>query len=173
MQELTPIFVVEYSLSQNAWHVDDLQTVLQSNREWCVQGPIGNDYKIVALVNTRDEAHAIVKQMRQFVDRTRSIQVIVGFFGPDKGGREQVPGLRNQGYRPSLRVSGKTNLLEIEFTNGPDEYDFDDEVDAHVLCFRIPHVSYKVLAPGVTFDILEGDQVVGYGTVTSTRDEIK
>lgn len=48
-------YVVEYSVSQGAFHVDTLERILEINRDLCVSGVL-SDYKIVGIFQSYEEA---------------------------------------------------------------------------------------------------------------------
>jgi translation elongation factor EF-Tu-like GTPase len=89
------------------------------------------------------------------------IQVV--FFSPEEGGRQHLPVLR--GYRPHLVVPPSTEMLGIEFVDGPTNYQPDEEIHAVVKCLYQPLVSNASLTAGIRFKILEGGKVVGSGKV--------
>ena len=73
------------------------------------------------------------------------------------------PGL----YRPHLRViDGSGAMLGVAVTDGPDEPIRPGEsTQATIKGLSEPNVSYHELVEGARFEILEGENVVGYGDV--------
>ena len=93
------------------------------------------------------------------------LNVQVRFISPEEGGRQHLPVLL--GYRPHLVVPPSTEMLGIEFMEGPAHYQAHEDIFATVKCIYQPHVNYGRLTPGTRFNILEGERVVGSGKVVS------
>lgn len=93
-------------------------------------------------------------------------EVLVEFFPTVSGGRKTPPRLNDHGYRPHLRVIGNTELLRVEFVDGPDDLSFGVSTYATAKFLYVPNVSYQLLNIGTNFEIVEGTKVVGRGTVT-------
>jgi len=62
------MFTVEYSKEQKAFHVDDLKSTLDKNILWALNKN-ENDYKVIALTNTKKEADKIVIGFRNLVKK--------------------------------------------------------------------------------------------------------
>jgi translation elongation factor EF-Tu-like GTPase len=74
-----------------------------------------------------------------------------------------------QGYRPHFRIIGCSELLGVQFVEGPDRYIHPKEkVQAKAELIYYPDVSYENLIIGKEFEILEGTNIVGKGIVIST-----
>lgn len=56
------MYTVEFSLSQGAWHVDRLERTLQINRENTLSRNTANDYRILALFETDEEADKFIDE---------------------------------------------------------------------------------------------------------------
>lgn len=88
-----------------------------------------------------------------------TIKVKVKFYA-DK--RNSFPSL-NYGYRPHFVINGDTEMLGVEFLES-DLTEFDRFGEA-VVKLLYDKVDYSKLSKGVTFNIFEGDNVVGEGNV--------
>jgi hypothetical protein len=63
MINFSEYYVLEFSLTQNAWHIDTLERTLKRNMGWFLKGPKGNDYKILAISKNEDELREIKKML--------------------------------------------------------------------------------------------------------------
>jgi hypothetical protein len=94
-------------------------------------------------------------------------EVLVIFLSSEEGGRKNMPFLYDQRYRPHLRVKPDSELLGVEFVDGP-----DGPVQAGIPTYATvrfsysPDICYDELKVGTKFEILEGAHVVGHGEVT-------
>lgn len=57
-------YVAEYSVNQHSFHVDDLARALAMNRRNALD-KLSNDYMILAITKTMDEAQAYCKEFRK------------------------------------------------------------------------------------------------------------
>ncbi len=55
MLDTKGLFVLEYSFQQNAWRINDLEVTLKYNIGWWAKGDPGDNYRILAISNSRDE----------------------------------------------------------------------------------------------------------------------
>lgn len=88
----------------------------------------------------------------------------------DQGGRKEPLDLCNDNpgvYRPHFRViGGNGELLGVSFMDGPDDPALPGEkTGGTVTSLYEPGISYAELVEGARFEVLEGPNVVGYGTV--------
>ncbi len=96
------------------------------------------------------------------------IHVLVEFLTYEEGGRKGPIYLNGFSYRPHFRVIGDAEYLGIQFIEGPDRLISPKEwVTAKIWLMYYPNVSYEKLSVGKEFEILEGRNVVGIGTVIS------
>lgn len=81
---------------------------------------------------------------------------------------------RLSGYRPHFVVGDPArreadpeneDYLGVAFNEGPEEGGAGQELIATVVLLYFPLKDYSALAPGTTFTIREGPQVVGFGCV--------
>ena len=79
------------------------------------------------------------------------------------GGRKTAAGLNGE-YHPHLRVRGHEALLGVTFHSDASDLIHPGERTTVVLV-PLYEIDYSALRPGVEFDVLEGPQVVGTGTV--------
>ena len=94
------------------------------------------------------------------------LDVIVRFFSPQKGGRAVLPNFVDGQYRPHLVLDADDagTYLGVHFLAGAEGLAFDVDVLATL---RLPYenVDYSGLTPGATFQIMEGRNHVGQGSV--------
>jgi hypothetical protein len=66
MLETKGLFALEYSHRKKAWRVDSLELVLNYNNGWFAKGEAGDDYRILAISESREQLsefkEALVKQ---------------------------------------------------------------------------------------------------------------
>ena len=55
MLETKGLFALEYSFQQNAWRIEDLEVALIHNIGWLAKGERGDDFRIMAISDSRDE----------------------------------------------------------------------------------------------------------------------
>jgi hypothetical protein len=100
-------------------------------------------------------------------EMTPYAEVQVVFLPASQGGREKMPFLDDQCYRPHFRVSPNGDMLGVEFVDGPDgPVSPSIPTFATVRLVYSPKVSYEALRVGAKFEILEGPHIVGHGKVT-------
>lgn len=58
------IWVVEYSKTQGCFHVTTLEDSVEKNRRM-YDNDANNDYQIIALADTFEEAHEIARELRK------------------------------------------------------------------------------------------------------------
>lgn len=63
MLETKSFFVLEYSLQQKAWRIDGLEKALAYNIGSFAKGEAGNDYKILAISESRDQLREFKKSL--------------------------------------------------------------------------------------------------------------
>ena len=66
---LTVLFVVEYSLSQGAFHISTIEEMLRNNVRMIVQRQTSNDYLVVGIAATHEEAVELSKVFDQYVEK--------------------------------------------------------------------------------------------------------
>jgi translation elongation factor EF-Tu-like GTPase len=97
-------------------------------------------------------------------------EVFVQLLPTEQGGREQPLSLSNNSpgqYRPHFRmIDGSGELLGVAFMDGPDEPILPGQSTYATVELLYPGVSYDELLEGARFEILEGPNIVGHGTVT-------
>lgn len=71
--DLSQVYAVEYSIEQDAFHVDPLAHILKINAEM-VRSRSSNDYKLLALAGSREEAHAIARKVRALMEAEKNTQ---------------------------------------------------------------------------------------------------
>jgi hypothetical protein len=69
MLETKYLFVLEYSLQQNTWRINSLEGILKYNIGLFAKGETGNDYRILAISESRDQLRefkkSLVKQRKE------------------------------------------------------------------------------------------------------------
>ena len=65
---LMNLFVVEYSLSQGAFHISTIEEMLQNNVRMILQRQTSNDYLVVGVAATHEEAVKLSKVFDQYVE---------------------------------------------------------------------------------------------------------
>lgn len=63
------LFVLEYSHQQKSWHIDSLENALRVNLGWFTKGEVGNDYKILAISESRDELRDFKKVILKQIEK--------------------------------------------------------------------------------------------------------
>jgi hypothetical protein len=101
-------------------------------------------------------------------------EVLIELLPTGEGGRQVPVHLGNDDpgqYRPHVRViGGSSELLGVAFMDGPDDPVLPGQKTyATIKSLYEPSISYSELVEGAQFEILEGTQVVGVGTVTRTN----
>ena len=69
MLDTKGLFALEYSFQQNAWRIEDLEVALKYNIGWFAKGEPGNDYRILAMSDSRsslrDFKNSLAEQTNQ------------------------------------------------------------------------------------------------------------
>ena len=63
------LWVVEYSLSQRAFHISTVREMLETNFRMIVQHQESNDYLVVGVAETRQEADEISNLFREYLEK--------------------------------------------------------------------------------------------------------
>ncbi|HLO29653.1 MAG TPA: hypothetical protein VK249_10990 [Anaerolineales bacterium] len=63
MLDTRGLLVLEYSPREKAWRIDDLEVVLKQNIGWFAKGEAGNDYRILAISESRDQLREYKKSL--------------------------------------------------------------------------------------------------------------
>ncbi len=95
----------------------------------------------------------------------RTIEALLLLHLPGEGGRSLLApetGL----YRPHLRVGSEGEYLGVQLIKGPQMIRPGDSARVHFRCVY-PGVDYSPLKPGARFEMVEGRQVVGVGSVVA------
>lgn len=101
-------------------------------------------------------------------------EVLFELLPTGKGGRQVPLDLCNNSpgqYRPHVRViDGSGELLGVAFMDGPDDPVLPGQkTQSTIKSLYEPGISYSDLVEGAQFEILEGPQLVGVGTVTRSN----
>ena len=59
------IYTVEHSVKQQCFHISDLDTILKTNIRNTIQNEVVNDYKIIALKRSYEEAEEFIKEIEK------------------------------------------------------------------------------------------------------------
>jgi translation elongation factor EF-Tu-like GTPase len=93
-------------------------------------------------------------------------EVLITLLRTEKGGRQSAIEINDEAaYRPHFRVAEGV-WLGVEFVDGPSSVAPGESTYATVRFLYEPEIDYRALVVGAQFDILEGNRVVGHGTVT-------
>lgn len=57
------LFVLEYSFQQKAWRIDNLEVALKYNTGWFAKGEVGDDYRILAISESRSQLREFKKSL--------------------------------------------------------------------------------------------------------------
>jgi translation elongation factor EF-Tu-like GTPase len=93
------------------------------------------------------------------------VEVEVRFLDIEISGRQQLPDLKANTYRPHFIVPPDKMMLGVEFVNGPPLILVGISCSATVRLIYAPDVDYSALAVGARFNIVEGPKTVGHGIV--------
>jgi hypothetical protein len=69
MLDTKGLFVLEYSFQRNAWRIDDLEVALKYNIGWLAKGEPGDDYRILAISDSRDQLRDFKKSLTKKINR--------------------------------------------------------------------------------------------------------
>jgi RecA-family ATPase len=67
MLETKGLFVLEYSFHQKAWRIHDLETTLKYNIGSFAKGEDGDDYRILAISESREQ----LREFRKSLDKQK------------------------------------------------------------------------------------------------------
>jgi hypothetical protein len=73
MLDTKGLFVLEYSFQKNAWRIDDLEVVLKYNLGWWAKGEPGDDYRIMAISDSRDQLRDFKKSLAKGINQKEVI----------------------------------------------------------------------------------------------------
>jgi hypothetical protein len=65
MLDTKGLFALEYSFRQNAWRINDLEVALKYNIGWFAKGEPGDDYRILAISDSRDQLRDFKKSLEK------------------------------------------------------------------------------------------------------------
>ena len=99
----------------------------------------------------------------EFEQSTSTIAVSVTMRLPSEGGRSNPVSLSGT-YRPHLRIRGDEKYLGVAFVGANDDFILPGVLTS-VAIRPLYDIDYRGLIPGVEFDVLEGNRVVGIGVV--------
>jgi hypothetical protein len=68
MLDTKGLFVLEYSFQQKAWRIDSLDVALKYNIGWLAKGESGNDYRILAISDSRDQLREFKNSLRKQIE---------------------------------------------------------------------------------------------------------
>ena len=73
MLDTKDLFALKYSFQQNAWRIEDLEVALKYNIGWLAKGEPGDDYRIMAISDSRDRLRDFKKSL---ANQIKQIEVI-------------------------------------------------------------------------------------------------
>lgn len=62
-------YTVEHSVKQQCFHISDLDTILKTNIRNTIQNEVINDYKIIAITDTYEEAENFIEKIKEKMRR--------------------------------------------------------------------------------------------------------
>ena len=66
-------FALEYSFQQHAWRINDLEAALKYHIGWLAKGEPGDDYRILAVSDSRDQLRGFKKSLaKQIIIHSRA-----------------------------------------------------------------------------------------------------
>lgn len=68
MLDAKGLFVLEYSFLQKAWRIDSLDAALKYNIGWLAKGEPGNDYRILAISESREQLREFKGSLRKQIE---------------------------------------------------------------------------------------------------------
>ena len=99
------------------------------------------------------------------------IDIEIAFLPIEQGGRERVPELSRNSYRPHIRVPPSTEMLGVQFLGMPyGQLTHAVPISATVCPLYGSNVPYKLLEPGVQIEVVEGSRIVARGHVVRVRE---
>ena len=69
MLDTKGLFALEYSFQQNAWRINDLEIALKYNIGWLAKGEPRDDYRILAISDSRDQLRDFRKSLVKQTDQ--------------------------------------------------------------------------------------------------------
>ena len=69
MLDTKGLFALEYSFQQNAWRINDLEIALKYNIGWFAKGEPRDDYRILAISDSRDQLRDFRKSLVKQTDQ--------------------------------------------------------------------------------------------------------
>jgi hypothetical protein len=63
MLETKGLLALEYSFQQKRWRINSLEEVLRYSIGWFAKGEAGNDYRILAISESRDQLREFQKML--------------------------------------------------------------------------------------------------------------
>lgn len=156
-------WVAEFSITQDAWHIDTLETTLDRNLAWCIYGRGENDYKVVAITSTSEEAHKIADLLKAEQEKRRTIRAQVELFPTAKN----EDGVLYSYIEATIDicVPHLQRFIQAKFTEIPDEVTVGESFNCTIRLSRIPRDLGKILYQGAKFDIQYNARIIGQGQV--------
>ncbi len=74
MLDTKGLFVLEYSFQKKAWRIDDLEVALKYNLGWWAKGEPGDDYRIMAISDSRDRLRDFKKSLANQIKQKEVIE---------------------------------------------------------------------------------------------------
>jgi hypothetical protein len=73
MLDTKGLFVLEYSFQKKAWRIADLEVALKYNLGWWAKGKPGDDYRILAISDSRDQLRDFKKALAKGINQKEVI----------------------------------------------------------------------------------------------------
>ena len=73
MLDTKGLFVLEYSFQKKAWCIADLEVALKYNLGWLAKGEPGDDYRILAISDSRDQLRNFKKSLAKGINQKEVI----------------------------------------------------------------------------------------------------
>jgi hypothetical protein len=73
MLDTKGLFVLEYSFQKKAWRIADLEAALKYNLGWLAKGEPGDDYRILAISDSRGQLRDFKKSLVKGINRKETI----------------------------------------------------------------------------------------------------
>jgi hypothetical protein len=73
MLDTKGLFALEYSFQKKAWRIDDLEVSLKYNLGWLAKGEPGDDYRILAISDSRDQLRDFKKSFVKGINQKEVI----------------------------------------------------------------------------------------------------
>jgi translation elongation factor EF-Tu-like GTPase len=94
----------------------------------------------------------------------------IQLLAPEHGGRTTPTTAIGCNYRPHVKLDSDSAYLGVCLVDGPEQL-LPGTVTEVVFLLIYPEVDYAALVPGANFQILEGEHIVGSGTITRRWSE--